>query len=630
MLRVWMIALGAIGAVVLAIVVTPLHAQEATPQVPEQALVSPFLSAEMAGGVEDVPILIVLRDQPDVAALHAVALSAANAATTSPEERRVQRTTYLYHALTAYALNSQANLRAWLEAQGIPYRAYYIVNMILVTGDAALVDELRQRPDVARLDANPQVDATHWIATSNASWPRLADLPGAIASPNVPDGVAFVHAPEVWEMGYLGKGIVVASQDTGVEWQHPALRARYRGVNGGVVDHTYSWHDGVDESSIAGCADINTPCDDHGHGTHTVGTMIGSTDTITYGVAPEAQWMGCRNMRNAVGTPASYTECFEFFLAPYPPGGDPFTDGQPALAPHIINNSWGCPPSEGCDADSLRMVVEKVRAAGIMVVASAGNFGTQGCSTVRDPIAIYDASFTVGAHDSAGNLAGFSSKGPVLIDGSGRLKPDMTAPGVSVLSTARGGGETTLSGTSMAAPHVAGAVALLWSAVPWLVGDPDLTEQVLLKSATPVLDGRCDDAPEPTSPNPAFGYGRLDVAAAVELALQPWHSTVTVTDSLGAPQANVAVSWTDARTGYVYTTTTDIEGSAVITPMLRGEYTLQVDNSHETVVLAGIDFDKQTVTGTRNGVGITFTYLAAPPSSELHLFLPIMRRPVEP
>jgi subtilisin family serine protease len=209
-----------------------------------------------------------------MAALQAAAVSAAGTATTSAEARRIARVEYLYHALTAHALNSQANLRAWLEAQGIPYRAYYIVNMILVTGDAALVEALRQRPDVARLDANPQVDGTQWIATTSATWPRLSQLPQATASPNVPYGISATRAPEVWEMGYLGQGIVVASQDTGVEWQHPALRARYRGTSGGVVEHTYNWLDGVDEASISGCADINTPCDDHGHGTHTVGTMI--------------------------------------------------------------------------------------------------------------------------------------------------------------------------------------------------------------------------------------------------------------------------------------------------------------------------------------------------------------------
>jgi subtilisin family serine protease len=269
--------------------------------------------------------------------------------------------------------------------------------------------------------------------------------------------------------------------------------------------------------------------------------------------------------------------------------------------------------------------VETVRAAGLMVVASAGNVGFSGCSTVVDPIAIYDATFSVGAHDVSGSLAGFSSKGPVTVDGSGRLKPDLTAPGVGVLSTHLNGEFDTLSGTSMASPHVAGAVALLWSAAPWLVGDQDRTEQVLIKSATPVADNRCGDLEEPSSPNPAFGYGRLDVAAAVDMALNLWDVTVTVTDSLGAPLAGVDVTWLDSRTGYAYTTTTGIDGSAAITPMLRGEYTLEIQRAAESSAVAGIELVEADVTGSGTANSFVFAYHAdnhiveQPPTSKQYL-----------
>src|SRR5690606_7574488 len=244
--------------------------------------------------------------------------------------------------------------------------------------------------------------------------------------------------------------------------------------------------------------DAQIPCDDDlftNHGTHTLGTVAGDAtgmgDTVI-GMAPDAKWIACRNMRDGFGTPASYTACFEFFLAPYPQGGDPMTDGKPELAPHVINNSWGCPPSEGCDATSLRQVVETMRAAGIYVVASAGNSGSFGCGTVNSPIALHDAVTSVGAHGSTGALAGFSSRGPVTVDGSLRPKPDLTAPGVSVRSLGRNDNiNAYLSGTSMASPHVAGAVALLWSAVPTLTNQVDLTEQILLKSAIPVSDTVC-------------------------------------------------------------------------------------------------------------------------------------------
>src|SRR5205085_7688764 len=110
------------------------------------------------------------------------------------------------------------------------------------------------------------------------------------------------------------------------------------------------------------------PCDDSGHGTHTMGTAVGSDGgTNKIGMAPGAKWIGCRNMDRGVGTPARYIECMEFFLAPYPVGGTP-AQGDPNLAPDITTNSWGCPPSEGCSATTLQAAVEAQRAAGIFMV----------------------------------------------------------------------------------------------------------------------------------------------------------------------------------------------------------------------------------------------------------------------
>ncbi len=157
----------------------------------------------------------------------------------------------------------------------------------------------------------------------------------------------------MWALGYEGQGIILASQDTGVQWDHPALIGHYRGWDAGTstASHAYNWLDAfpTDPNRPGTCSpDLQVPCDDYGHGTHTVGTMVGEApvDTGGYdrvGMAPQAQWIGCRNMDNGDGTPASYTACFEFFLAPYPQGGNPATEGNPALAPNIINNSWTCP-----------------------------------------------------------------------------------------------------------------------------------------------------------------------------------------------------------------------------------------------------------------------------------------------
>jgi len=207
----------------------------------------------------------------------------------------------------------------------------------------------------------------------------------------------------------------------------------------------------------------------------------------------------------------------QFMLAPYPLGGDPLKDGDPSRAAHVLNNSWGCPPLEGCDAGSLEPAVRGLRAAGIFVVASAGNEGPR-CGSVSDPIAIYDAAWSVGAIDQAGNLADFSSRGPVTADGSGRIKPDIVAPGVDVRSALPGSTYGENSGTSMAGPHIAGVVALLWSAQPKLIGDINATEQIMIDTARP-YDGApsgCDGSALPTN---GAGYGVVDAYAAVQAAL---------------------------------------------------------------------------------------------------------------
>jgi serine protease AprX len=442
--------------------------------------------------------LVLLDEQAD--------LSAAAALPT-----REARLRYVYDALREAALHSQASLRAELDAAGADYRSFYIVNMLAVKGDLALVARLAARPEVARIAANPQVrqplpdtqlDSVHPLALQGIEW-----------------GVARVNADDVWALGYTGEGIVVAGGDTGYEWEHPALINQYRGYNGVTATHDYNWHDAIHSGGGICGADSPEPCDDYGssHGTHTMGTMVGDDGgSNQIGVAPGARWIGCRNMNVGVGSPAAYIECFEFFLAPYPIGGDPLTDGLPDLAPHVINNSWTCPSSEGCDWDTLQAVVENVRAAGIVVVASAGNDGSA-CSTVNKPIAIYDAAFSVGATNSSDNVASFSSRGPVTVDGSGRLKPDVSAPGVSIRSSQRDDDYGYLSGTSMAGPHVAGTVALLWSAVPALVGDVDATEQIIVQTAWPrtTAQGCGGDGPNDV-PNNVYGWGIVDALAAVQ------------------------------------------------------------------------------------------------------------------
>jgi serine protease AprX len=420
-----------------------------------------------------------------------------------------ERTSLVYEQLIAVAQRSQKQLRDELDGAGVPYQPFYIVNMILVEGDRSLISRLAGRGEVRKIVANPRV---RQLLPRNEleQWGERAAL-------GVEWGVARVNADDLWAQGYTGQGVVVAGQDTGYDWDHPALVNQYRGYDPITTTHDYNWHDAIHGGGGVCGADSPVPCDDDGHGTHTMGTIVGDDGAGNQiGVAPRASWIGCRNMDQGVGTPATYAECFQFFLAPYPVGGDPFTDGDPTKAPHVINNSWTCPPSEGCSWDTLQAIVENVRAAGILVVASAGNSGPF-CSTVSDPPAIYEAVLTAGATDSGDNIATFSSRGPVTVDGSQRLKPEVSAPGVAVRSSIPGGGYSYKSGTSMAGPHVVGAAALLWSAQTCLIGEVEATEWLLEQSARPRTSSACGGDPS-GRPNNVYGWGIVDALAAVELA----------------------------------------------------------------------------------------------------------------
>jgi len=326
--------------------------------------------------------------------------------------------------------------------------------------------------------------------------------------------------PEVWNLGYEGQGITVAGADTGVRWDHPALIERYRGNQGGTVSHAYHWHDAVHAAGSSCGANSPVPCDDHSHGSHTVGTMVGVAGSNQIGIAPRAQWIACRNMNAGDGSPATYLECMDWFLAPTDASG---ANPQPLLAPHVINNSWGCPPSEGCTAQQsalLETAVNNLRAAGILFVAAAGNSGSA-CGSIVDPPAWFAGSLTVGNSRLDGTIANSSSRGPISVDGSGRLKPDLSAPGTTIRSALNSGGYGNMSGTSMAAPHVAGVAALVMSAYPHYQRNPEALEALLKQAVVPLnLTQTCGGIAPDVYPNPVAGHGRIDAMRAIELAGQ--------------------------------------------------------------------------------------------------------------
>jgi subtilisin family serine protease len=247
-----------------------------------------------------------------------------------------------------------------------------------------------------------------------------------------------------------------------------------------------------------------------------VGISVGSDGSNQIGVAPGAKWIACRNMDSGVGRPSTYIECLNFFLAPTDLNGN---NPDVSKRPDIISNSYGCPPTEECSPHSLQAAVEIVRSAGIFMAVSAGNNGSNGCSTVYDPPGLEKAVFSVGAVNSSNTIADFSSRGPVLINGEPVLrKPDIVAPGVSIYSSYRNGNYTWLSGTSMAAPHIAGAVALLWSGLPNLRNNVDLTENALGQSALHLTSTQgCGGDSSSSIPNNVYGYGLVQVKNAYDL-----------------------------------------------------------------------------------------------------------------
>src|SRR6266550_2486412 len=390
--------------------------------------IAPWVMEHTANG-QQAEFFVVLADQAD--------LSPAAALPTKAQKGR-----FVHDALWNKAQTTQAPILQWLRERGIERSSFYIVNAILVKGSREIAEALAGRPDVARVEGNPVIQNP---------------LPEAVEGPVQPEapvtvepGITYTHAPQVWALGFTGQQIVVASADTGVRWTHNALKPHYRGWDGQNANHNYNWHDSIHDSAGNPCGnDSPFPCDDFFHGSHTTGTAIGDDGMGNQiGMAPGAQWIGCRNMDGGNGTPARYIECMEFFLAPYPINCTP-NEGDPSKAPDITINSWGCPASEGCSANTLQAAVEAQGAAGIQMVVAAGNSGSA-CSTVSDPPAFYAASYTVGAlNTGTDTIAGFSSRGPVTVDGSNRIKPDISAPGTNTRSASNSSDNAyaSLSGT---------------------------------------------------------------------------------------------------------------------------------------------------------------------------------------
>jgi subtilisin family serine protease len=429
-------------------------------------------------------IFVILKDQADV-----------SSAVTIPDIN--QRRSEVYQRLTAEAARSQADLRQALSRWGVRYQPFYLVNALEVEAGPVARLIMKSRPEVDRILDSPHLR------------PLPAPLPVALGDQKAPASpqwnLSLIRANRVWdELKVTGKGIVIGQSDSGVDGSHPEVSGQYRGRNG---QSNAAWFDPWFHTS--------QPVDIGGHGTHTLATALGKT----VGVAPDAEWIGCVNLARNLGNPGLYLDCMQFMLAPFPQNGDPFKDGRPEQGANVLNNSWGCPDVEGCDPFTFLPAVRALEDAGIFVVVSAGNDGDIGCGSVDDPPAIYQEIFAVGAVDSQGRRASFSSLGPVKIDGSNRTKPDIVAPGQQVLSAFPQNTYAFESGTSMAGPHVVGTVALMWSANPKLIGNIQRTRELLDASAQPYA-GPLSSCGTAATPNDTVGYGMVDAYAAVQMAIK--------------------------------------------------------------------------------------------------------------
>lgn len=476
----------------------------------------------------------------------------------------------VYNTLHDLATRTQADVLTQLtslqsEGHISRFKSYWIVNLILVQTDETGLWALAARPEIETILPEMKLEV-----------PTV--LPGdIIESPDAVEwGVTKIRAPEVWSTyGVTGAGVVAANVDTGVQYNHPALVNQYRGnLGGGNFDHNYNWFDPTFATTF--------PTDGNGHGTHVMGTEVGDDGgSNQIGVAPDAEWMaafGCCPSNEAL------LDAQQFIVAPTDLAGN---NPNPSLRPDVVNQSWGGPGG----SQIFEQVIASLRASGIFPAFSAGNNGSggaDGCGRLGSP-GDNPSAFNVGSTDSSDNISSFSSRGPNPFTGA--TGPNVSAPGSSIRSSLPGSSYGSLSGTSMASPHVAGSVALLISLEPQLRGQVEQVEELLRKTAVPRTSSQtCGGVPGSNVPNNVFGWGRIDVKAAADMMWQAGTITGTVSSG-GNPVAGATVTF--ARLGYTLTTTTDNNGQYEVVAgagtwsMTASAYGYQTATANNIVVTQG-------------------------------------------
>jgi subtilisin family serine protease len=524
---------------VIAAAVEPAHAARLHPELAQQLRQSP------PGALHGVIVELVPQVDPRAAAASAVT------------QHRYDRRVAVITALQTLASQTQGGVVGFLasrQASGETsrIRALWIVNAVAVRATERVIRALVAHPDVWEVRPDRPIPPPTPIPSSGVPLDTVGTW-----------SIAKIGAPAAWGRGYTGEGVVVGSFDTGVDIGHPDLASRYRG------NHSISWFDPYGEHA--------TPHDHNGHGTHTTGTMVGGAAGGTaIGVAPDARWIAAKAWDDAGdSTTSAFHAIFEWFLAP---GGDP------ANAPDVVNNSWAF-VDPGCD-NEFTPDIQAWRAAGIFPAFAAGNSGDE-AGSARSPAAGAEA-FAVGATKSDDTIAPFSGRGPSACDGL--VKPDISAPGANVRSAHLDGTYKNLSGTSMATPHVAGAVAVLRSIDPSLTVDQ--LETLLAQSAVDL---------GAVGPDSTFGAGRLDLAAAVDALVGPLPPNLRVI-AVSDPPAAVALGKT-----FQITDTTRNDNAAVADTITAYYLSLAAVKDASAVRLAKIRTIPDLAAGTFSTGTVTVT-----------------------
>ncbi len=470
--------------------------------------ISDGLKAQMTGmdGNDEIKVLVVLQDQADIASL--------DWSLHTTRAPMAQRHREVIDTLREVADRSQGPLLAELSARARGgavrgFTPHWLVNAIVVVTTVDGVRDLAARNDVETIEANLEVELIEPVEEDRPDGDGLARAIGTTP------GVIAVRAPEVWNiLGVDGTGALVGNMDTGVDGDHPALSARWRG---NWHPASECWHDAI------GYGDP-TPEDHHYHGTHVMGTITGLAPGDTIGVAPGALWIADNTIDQGAGSAFDNDVLagLEWF-------SDPDLNSLTLDdVPDVVQHSWGV--HEGFsgyfDCDSRWWTaIDNCEAAGVVNTWSAGNEGP-GSGSLRSP---GDRALTATNCFSVGStvtsppytISSFSSRGPSGCGGAFATKPEVCAPGSNIYSAQPGGGYQYLSGTSMAGPHVAGVVALMRAANPNL--DVITVKQILMDTAVDLGSAGNDNT---------YGEGFIDAYEAV-LAAMTGYGTIEgyVTDA---------------------------------------------------------------------------------------------------